>query len=106
MVSGVTELVMMKADVLSQFDAIKICTAYKIGDKISTSFPYDYEAEGAEPVYEEIKGWNQDLTAIEHESNFPEALSEYIAYIEKAVQVPISIVSVGPNRNQTIIRKK
>jgi len=106
MVSGVTELVMMKADVLSQFDAIKICTAYKIGDKISTSFPYDYEAEGAEPVYEEIKGWNQDLTAIEHESNFPEALSAYIAYIEKAVQVPISIVSVGPNRNQTIIRKK
>lgn len=106
MVSGVTELVMMKADVLSQFDKIKVCTAYKIGGQISTSFPYDYEAEGAEPIYEELNGWNQDLTSIDQEQNFPSALSDYIAFIEKAVKVPVSIVSVGPNRNQTIIRKK
>lgn len=106
MVSGVTELVMMKADVLSQFDKIKVCTAYKIGGQISTSFPYDYEAEGAEPIYEELNGWNQDLTSIDQEQNFPSALSDYIAFIEKALKVPVSIVSVGPNRNQTIIRKK
>jgi adenylosuccinate synthase len=106
MVSGVTELVMMKADVLSQFAKIKVCTAYKIGNDISTSFPYDYEAEGAAPVYEELEGWNSDLTAIENESSFPKALKDYIAFIEAAVNVPVSIVSVGPNRNQTIIRKK
>jgi adenylosuccinate synthase len=106
MVSGVTELVMMKADVLSQFEKIKVCTAYQIGNDISTSFPYDYEAEGATPVYEELDGWNSDLTAIENESGFPKALKDYIAFIEAAVKVPVSIVSVGPNRNQTIIRKK
>lgn len=105
MVSGVTELVMMKADVLSQFDTIKVCTAYKIGDTISTAFPYDYEASGAEPIYEAIKGWNHDLTPIDNESDFPPALNAYIKFIENAVQVPISIVSVGPNRKQTIIRK-
>ena len=106
MVSGVTELVMMKADVLSQFESIKVCTAYKIGNDISTSFPYDYEAEGATPIYEELAGWNNDLTAIENEASFPKALNDYIAFIEAAVRVPVSIVSVGPNRNQTIIRKK
>ncbi|HRG58820.1 MAG TPA: adenylosuccinate synthase [Bacteroidia bacterium] len=104
MVSGVTELVMMKADVLSQFDKIKVCTSYKIGDSISTSFPYDYEAEGAEPIYVELNGWHQDLTSITEEANFPQALKDYIQYIETAVNVPVSIVSVGPNRNQTIIR--
>ncbi len=106
MVSGVTELVMMKADVLSQFESIKVCTAYKIGNDISTSFPYDYEAEGATPIYEELAGWNNDLTAIENEASFPKALNDYIAFIEATVKVPVSIVSVGPNRNQTIIRKK
>ena len=106
MVSGVTELVMMKADVLSQFESIKVCTAYKIGNDISTSFPYDYEAEGATPIYEELAGWNNDLTAIENEASFPKALNDYIVFIEAAVKVPVSIVSVGPNRNQTIIRKK
>ena len=105
MISGVTELVMMKADVLSQFDKIKICTAYKIGDTITDAFPYDYQAQGAEPVYEQLNGWNQDLTGIVHEEDFPEALKTYINYIEQAVNVPVSIVSVGPNRNQTIIRK-
>ena len=105
MISGVTELVMMKADVLSQFDKIKICTAYKIGDTITGAFPYDYQAQGAEPVYEQVNGWNQDLTGIVNEEDFPEALKAYIKYIEQAVNVPVSIVSVGPNRNQTIIRK-
>jgi adenylosuccinate synthase len=106
MVSGVTELVMMKADVLSQFDKIKVCTAYKIGNETSTSFPYDYEAEGAHPLYQELEGWHSDLTSIDNEANFPKALKDYIAFIEDAVKVPVSIVSVGPNRNQTIIRKK
>jgi len=106
MVSGVTELVMMKADVLSQFDKIKVCTAYKTGNNISSSYPYDYEAEGAEPVYTELAGWNEDLTAINSEDHFPKALKDYISFIEAAVHVPVSIVSVGPNRSQTIIRKK
>lgn len=73
MVSGVTELVMMKADVLSQFGKIKVCTGYKIGNQISSTFPYDYEAEGAEPVYEELNGWNQDLTTIDNEQSFLES---------------------------------
>lgn len=106
MISGVTELVMMKADVLSQFDKIKVCTGYKIGEKISNAFPYDYEAEGAQPIYHELEGWHTDLTAINSEDDFPQALKDYIAYIESAVKVPVSIISVGPNRNQTIIRKK
>ena len=104
MVSGVTELVMMKADVLSQFDKIQVCTAYKIGNTVSTNFPYDYEAENATPVYTELEGWKNDLTSIANETEFPAALKNYISYIEQAVQVPISIVSVGPNRNQTIVR--
>jgi adenylosuccinate synthase len=106
MVSGVTELVMMKADVLSQFDKIKVCTAYKIGNQTLATFPYDYEAEGASPVYQELEGWKNDLTSIENESDFPVALKNYISFIEDAVKIPISIVSVGPNRNQTIIRKR
>lgn len=106
MINGVTELVMMKADVLSQFDKIKVCTAYKIGDLSESTFPYDYEASGATPVFEELAGWNKDLTAIDNEQDFPKELKAYIRYIENAVNVPVSIVSVGPNRSQTIIRNK
>jgi adenylosuccinate synthase len=106
MISGVTELVMMKADVLSQFSEIKVCTAYQIGNHVSDTFPFDYQAEGAQPIYHTLAGWNKDLTGIVNEHDSPEALKNYIQYIEEAVQIPVTIVSVGPNRNQTIIRKK
>ncbi|MCC6252376.1 MAG: adenylosuccinate synthase [Bacteroidia bacterium] len=106
MINGATELVMMKADVLSHFDKIKVCTGYKQGDKVYTHFPYEYDANNYTPIYTELPGWNKDLTGITAESDFPEALINYISFIENELKVPISIVSVGPNRNQTIIRKK
>ncbi len=104
MISGVTELVMMKADVLSQFETIKVCTAYKIDGKTSAEFPYDYDLARAQPVYTELKGWYKDLTETSHENELPEALLNYISFIENEVNVPVRIVSVGPNRKQTIIR--
>ena len=104
MLSGVNKLCMMKSDILSYFDSIKVCTHYIYkGEKIDY-FPYDVVDVEVEPVYEELKGWNTDLTEVRAESEFPKELSEYISYLEKALEVPITIVSVGPDRNQTIIR--
>lgn len=104
MVNGVNKLCMMKSDILSYFDSIKVCTHYIYkGEKIDY-FPYDVVDVEVEPVYEELKGWNTDLTEVRAESEFPKELSEYISYLEKALEVPITIVSVGPDRNQTIIR--
>lgn len=104
MINGVTELIMMKADVLDSFDTIKVCTGYKINGEVVQEFPFDIDQD-MEPVYEELPGWKTDLTGVTSEEEFPKALKEYITYIEKATGLPISIVSVGPNRNQTIIRK-
>ncbi len=104
-VNGVTELIMMKGDVLSNLDTIKIAKAYKIDGKITETFPYELP-DKVEVIYEEMKGWKCDLTAIKSEKDLPKELSDYIAYIEKEVGVPITIVSVGPDREQTIIRKK
>lgn len=104
MLNGVTELVMMKADVLSIFETIKICTAYRKGDYTTTHFPYDCNTEEMEPVYEEMKGWHCDLTHIHSEDKFPTELSNYISFIETYLKVPISILSVGPDRTQTILR--
>ena len=103
MLNGVTELVMMKVDILSEFDTIKVCTGYQIGNEVTAQFPFDYEAEGAEPIYTELAGWKTDLTAITNENDFPIELKQYIRFIEEAVNVPVSIVSVGPNRTQTIL---
>lgn len=102
MINGVTDLVMMKGDVLDEFETIKVCTAYKKGDEVVTEMPYD--TEGYEAVYEELPGWQTPLTEIRDEKNFPPAFSAYIAYIEKQLAVRISIVSVGPDREATIIR--
>lgn len=102
MINGVTDLVMMKGDVFDEFETIKVCTAYKKGDEVVTEMPYD--TEGYEAVYEELPGWQTPLTEIREEKDFPPAFSAYIAYLEKQLAVRISIVSVGPDREATIIR--
>lgn len=103
MINGVTRLIMMKSDVLSDQDVIKVATAYKINGKEVTDFPYEL-TEGLEPVYTELPGWKCDLTRVKSEKDFPEALVHYIKYLEEALNVPITIVSVGPDREQTIVR--
>lgn len=102
MVNGVTKLIMMKSDVLDTFDIIKVCTAYKRGDEVMTDMPF--ETEGCEAVYTEISGWKTDLTKMTNEADFPQAFKDYIAYLEKELQTPITILSVGPDRAQTIER--
>ncbi len=103
MINGVTQLIMMKGDVLSSFKTIKVATAYKIGDTITENFPYELP-ENLEPIYKELPGWDSDLTGLTSEDEFPEALSNYISYLEAELKVPIKIVSVGPDRQQTIVR--
>ena len=102
MVNGVTKLIMMKSDVLDTFDTIKVCTAYKRGDEVMTEMPF--ETEGCEAVYTEVPGWKTDLTKMTSEAEFPQAFKDYIAYLEKELQTPITILSVGPDRAQTIER--
>lgn len=106
LINGVTKLIMTKADVLSIFSEIKACIAYKLADgTVTDQVPYDLCAEEITPVYETIKGWNASLKDVSEESNFPAELSEYIRYLEDKLQTPIAIVSLGPNRSQTIVRK-
>jgi len=102
MLNGVSDLIMMKADVMDQFDTIKICTGYKINGKITKEFPYELDDQ-IETIYTELPGWKTDLTAITSQDQFPQALKDYISFIEKETGVKIMIVSVGPNREQTII---
>lgn len=103
MINGVNKLIMMKSDVLDQFDTIKACTAYKVNGEIITHFPYDI-TEGIEPVYTELKGWNTDMTQITSEQQFPQQFKDYITFLENELETPIVIVSVGPDRKQTIVR--
>lgn len=103
-INGVTELMMMKADVLSGFETLKVCTAYKYRGETITHFPYDVNEEDLSPIYTEVKGWDKDLTGLTKVEDLPENLVRYIEYIEKELEVPIKIVSVGPDRKQTILR--
>ncbi len=103
MLNGVTDLIMTKADVLDAFDQIKIATHYKIGEEITDRFPFETDQE-IEPVYKTFKGWNTDISQLKQYDDVPENLKEYIRFIEAEVGVPISIVSVGPDREQTILR--
>lgn len=103
-VNGVTELYMMKGDVLSGFDTLKVCTGYEYNGEIIDHLPYNIEPENVSPVYVEKKGWAQDLTGMTTYEELPQELKEYIAFIEENVEVPIRIVSVGPDRKQTIIK--
>lgn len=105
MINGVTQLFMMKADVLSILDEIKICTAYKLKDgSITQEMPFQLLDEEVEPIYETLPGWKDDITKVKSMDDMPEELSSYIRYIESATDVPITIVSVGPDRTQTILK--
>ncbi len=102
MVNGVTELMMMKADVLSDFQTIEVCTHYSYRGKTIDYLPYNIDPAYLKPVTVKLKGWNADLTTIDNKSKFPQELMDYIRFVETAVETPISIVSVGPDRTQTI----
>lgn len=104
MLNGVTQLIMMKSDVLDGFDTIKACDAYEINGKVTHDFPFSIEHD-IKPVYTEIKGWKTDMTSMTSEDQFPQKFKDYIKYLEEKLEVPITIVSVGPDRAQTILRK-
>ncbi|WP_340076687.1 adenylosuccinate synthase [Leptobacterium sp. I13] len=103
-INGVTQLMMMKGDVLSGFKTLKICTAYKYKGKEICHLPYNIEPENITPIYTEMKGWEDNLTKLTNADQLPKALNDYIGFLESELNVPIKIVSVGPNRTQTIHR--
>lgn len=104
-INGVTELNMMKADVLSGFEQIKVCTHYEYNGEKIAHLPFDIDAKYVKPVYKTLEGWQEDLTGIKSASELPNALNHYIEYLEKHLEVPITVVSVGPDRTQTLFRK-
>ena len=104
MINGVTELIMMKSDVLDDFDTIKACVAYRLpnGD---TTIELPYELEGVEPIYRELPGWKADMTAFTDEAQFPKAFKDYVKFVEDFLETPIKIISLGPDRDQTVVRQ-
>ena len=103
MINGVTKLILMKSDVLDGFETIKACVAYKVNGEEIDYFPFDIN-EGVEPVYVEMPGWKTDMTKMTSEDEFPEEFNAYISFLEEQLGTPIKIVSVGPDRAQTIER--
>ena len=103
MINGVTQLIMMKSDVLDSFETIKVCVAYKVKGEEIEEFPYDI-CEEVEPVYVEMPGWKTDMTKMTSEDEFPEEFNAYLNFLEEELEVPVKIVSVGPDREQTIVR--
>ncbi|MBR3831568.1 MAG: adenylosuccinate synthase [Muribaculaceae bacterium] len=107
MLNGVTQLIMMKSDVLDDFDEIKACVAYEIDGKETNQFPFCIDDEQSmTPIYKSFKGWKTNMTKFKSEDEFPQEFKEYIAFLEEALKTPITIVSIGPDREQTIIRNK
>ena len=105
MINGVTELFMMKSDVLSTFETIKACTHYRLSDgTVTDEFPYDIVENDVEPIYKEFKGWDSSLDGISSFEGLPKQLTDYIAFIEEYLGVPINMVSIGPDRKQTILK--
>lgn len=104
MLNGITELYMMKADVLSGFDKVKVCTAYRIDGELTTEMPFAINDVTIEPVYQEFDGWDEDLTVCRSWDSLPETFQKFILEVEKMAGAPINIISVGPDREQTIIR--
>jgi len=102
-INGVTKLMMMKSDVLSGFNSIKVCTSYEYRGSNINYLPYDISDSSLKPIYEEFKGWGEDITKIKEFNDLPVNLKKYISYLEKELEIPIAIVSVGPDRTQTII---
>lgn len=105
MINGVTQLIMMKSDVLDDFDEIKACVGYKINGEETRNFPFSIE-EGIEPIYVTMPGWKTDMTQFKNESQFPKEFADYIKFLEAELETPITIVSIGPDREQTIERNK
>lgn len=106
MLNGVTQLIMMKSDVLDTFDEIRACTAYEIDGTVTSDMPYDLNRPGIKPVYTTVPGWKTDLTTCHSEDELPAVFMDYVAFLEKELDTPISIISVGPDRTQTIVRSK
>ena len=104
MINGVTELSMMKADILSIFDEIKVCTHYMINGEKVVDFPFDVNDLEIEPVYLSLPGWKTDLTELRSYADAPKELKDYVTYLEKELNVPINVVSVGPDREQTLLK--
>ncbi len=105
MINGVTQLIMMKSDVLDTFDTIKACVAYRIDGKEVTEFPFE-ATDKIEPIYAELDGWKMDMTKVQSADEFPEEFNAYLSFLENELEVPITIVSVGPDREQTILLQK
>ena len=103
MVDGVTQLIMMKSDVLDTFETIRACIGYEINGEKVIDFPFEVD-ERIKPIYVDMKGWQTDMTKMQKEDEFPAEFKHYISFLEKELQVPIKIVSLGPDREQTIIR--
>ena len=103
MMNGVSELIMMKSDVLNSFDTIKVATAYEIGGKTVDYFPFESNEE-VTPVYKEFKGWKSDICSVRNYEDFPAELKDYIAFIEQETGCPVRIISVGPDRSEIVIR--
>jgi adenylosuccinate synthase len=101
MLNGVTEMIMMKADVLDRFEIIRVCIGYEINGEIVRNFPFELD-DRVRPVYVELPGWNTGLTGIKTEDTFPTELKNYIRFIEDETGVPVTMVSVGPDREHTI----
>lgn len=105
MINGVTQLIIMKVDVLDTFDEINVCTHYKLKNgTLTDALPFDLCDEDITPVYKTLKGWNTDITSVSEYKSLPAELKEYVVFLEKELAIPISIVSVGPNRIQTIFK--
>jgi adenylosuccinate synthase len=103
-INGVTKLMMMKTDVLSGFDKVLICTNYKYRGLIIDNLPYDLSDESIEPIYQEFNGWSEDLRKLKNSDELPKNLNKYIDFLEKELNIPIVIVSVGPDRKETLFR--
>ncbi|MCL1973268.1 MAG: adenylosuccinate synthetase, partial [Bacteroidetes bacterium] len=105
MINGVSELIMMKADVMDTFDQIKVAVAYTINGTAQSQFPYDMQTGQIEPVYKEFTGWKRDLSSTVREEELPFEFMNFVRFIEKETGIPISMISLGPDRTQTIIRQ-
>jgi adenylosuccinate synthase len=103
-INGITQLIMMKGDVLSGFKTLRICTSYKYKGEEIKHLPYNIEPENVTPIYTEFKGWEEDLTKMTEESQLPSEFMEYVKFLEDELKTPISVISVGPDRKQTIHR--
>jgi len=103
-INGVTQLIMMKSDVLSGIEEIKVCTAYQYKGETISHFPYSIEPEVVQPFYQTFKGWKADITAAKAYNDFPKELKAYVDFLEENIQVPIKMISVGPDRTQTVFR--